>query len=43
MDAILEYATNIILALVIFFVGKWIVAEVTNIIVKVLRKKLKTG
>lgn len=41
MDAILEYATNIILALVIFFVGKWIVAEVTNIIVKVLRKSSK--
>ncbi len=41
MDAILEYATNIILALVIFFIGKWIVAEATNLVVKFLRKSSK--
>lgn len=41
MDAILEYAMNIILALAIFFVGKWVVGEVTNLIIKGLRKSSK--
>jgi small conductance mechanosensitive channel len=41
MDAILEYAMNIILALAIFFVGKWLVGEVTNLIIKGLRKSSK--
>ncbi|MGD9553553.1 MAG: mechanosensitive ion channel family protein [Arcobacteraceae bacterium] len=41
MDAILEYAMNIILALAIFFVGKWLVGEVTNLIIKALRKSSK--
>jgi small conductance mechanosensitive channel len=41
MDAILEYAMNIILALAIFFVGKWVVGEVTNLIIKGLRKRSK--
>lgn len=41
MDAILEYAMNIILALAIFFVGKWVVGEVTNLIIKALRKSSK--
>lgn len=41
MDAILEYATNIILALAVFFIGKWVVSEATNLIVKVLRRSSK--
>ncbi len=41
MDAILAYAMNIILALAIFFVGKWVVGEVTNLIIKGLRKSSK--
>lgn len=41
MGTILEYITNGLLALVIFFVGKWVVTEATGLIVKVLRKSSK--
>jgi small conductance mechanosensitive channel len=41
MDAILEYGMNIILALIIFVVGKWLVGEVTNLMIKALRKSSK--
>jgi small conductance mechanosensitive channel len=38
MDLILTWAANIVLALIIFVVGKWLAKELTNIIVKMIRK-----
>lgn len=41
MSMILEYITNAIIALAIFFIGKWLVGEVTGIVIKLLRKSSK--
>lgn len=38
MDIILEYVLNIIYALLIFVIGKWLVKEITGVAVKFLRK-----
>ncbi|MFA7084638.1 MAG: mechanosensitive ion channel domain-containing protein [Arcobacteraceae bacterium] len=38
---ILDFIGNAIFALIIFFVGKWLVGEATNIIVKLLQKSSK--
>ncbi|WP_419770510.1 MAG: mechanosensitive ion channel family protein [Candidatus Marinarcus sp.] len=41
MDIILEYVLNIIYALLIFVIGKWLVKEITGVAVKFLRKNPK--
>ncbi len=41
MDTILGYAWDICIAIVIFYVGKWIVRQVTDLAVKILRKNDK--
>lgn len=38
---IVDYILNVIFALVIFFVGKWLAKELTNILVKVLQRSKK--
>jgi len=38
-DMIGLYSTNIAIAIVIFFVGKWVAAKITSIIVKIMEKQ----
>lgn len=41
MSVIFDYASNALIALAIFFIGKWLVGEVTQIVIKLLRKSSK--
>lgn len=41
MDTILTWGANIVFALIIFVVGKWLVKEVTNFLMKMVRKSSK--
>ena len=38
MDLISEYALKIVIAIVIFYVGKWIVRKITDLVIKITRK-----
>jgi small conductance mechanosensitive channel len=41
MDTILAWGANIIFALIIFVVGKWLVEKITNIVIGMMRKSSK--
>ncbi len=38
-DMIGLYSTNIAIAIVIFFVGKWLVSKITNVVIKLMNKQ----
>lgn len=41
MDTIFDYGVNIVYALLIFFIGKWVAKEVTGFVAKLLRRNPK--
>ena len=42
-DMIGLYSVNIAIAIIIFVVGKWFVRRVTDVVIKILKKKFSTN